>query len=109
MAVCSSTNSRLLQTKSNLACSQAAAKMCPYQMVRLASHGGSRHALQHPQSKKYRQELLKSVRANQKYAAHNQSDSGEGVLMGGEKGCVTNFSAHNSISWEQLEVFSNIY
>lgn len=57
MEACSSTNSSLLQTKSNLASSQAAAEMCPRQMVRLACRGGSRHALQRPQSKKYRQEF----------------------------------------------------
>lgn len=57
MEACSSTNSSLLQTKSNLASSQAAAEMCPRQMVRLACRGGIRHALQRPQSKKYRQEF----------------------------------------------------
>lgn len=50
MAAGGSTNSSLLQAKSNLACSQVDAERCACQMVSLASHGGSRHTLEHPQS-----------------------------------------------------------
>lgn len=98
MGACSSTNTSLLQTKSNLACSQAAAEMCPRQMVRLASHGGSRNASQHPQSKKVQRrvflKLLKVIQNMQLKINHVTllTVAGEGALWAVSKSCVTGLS-----------------
>lgn len=103
--------------KSNLASSQAAAEMCSCQMVRLASHGGSRHALQRPHCKKKKKVVVffsppKTSKSKSTHcAAHNQSygivDScSEGVPVGGGQGCVTNLPVLGSINrWKCITHF----
>ena len=94
----SSTNTHLLQRKSNLACSQAAAKRCLRQMVRLASHGGRRNASKQQEQTRTETSKSKSKVYTQTHGMQRCDSCTWMFTVGDKQKSVTNMWAHNLIT-----------